>query len=201
MWALAPVALLCAESRFATDRQGSNDGDNYLGEMTKPARPSDPVKATGRPRTFFLTTSTASGRHILQTERMANLLIDVLRNCMHARRFVVHDFVVMPDHVHILVTLPGDLGVEKAMQFIKGGFSYRAKKELNFQGEIWQRGYSDVRVMDVHSLRNHREYIELNPVKAGLASSAEEFPFGSAYLKLRKRTQVETERGLKAGRG
>src|SRR5271155_5524667 len=107
--------------------------------MSKPSRPSDPENATGRTRTFFATTSTAGGRPLFQTERMANLFIDVLRSYMRTGKFIVHDFVVMPNHVHVLITIPGDLSIEKAMQFIKGGFSFRANKELGFRGEVWQR--------------------------------------------------------------
>jgi len=101
---------------------------------------------------------------------------------------VVHEFVVMPNHVHILITIPGELSLEKAMQLIKGSFSFRANKELGFRGEIWQRGYSDVRVVDEQSFEEHRAYIENNPVRAGLVNSAEEYPFGSLYLKKRKYT-------------
>jgi putative transposase len=118
---------------------------------------------------------------------MASLFIDVLRSCVRSGKFIVHDFVVMPDHVHILATVPGDLSVEKAMQFIKGSFSFRAGKELSFCGEIWQRGFSDVRVNDKRSFLLHRNYIYNNPVKAGLANSPEEFRYGSACLKVRKR--------------
>ncbi len=99
---------------------------------------------------------------------------------------IVHEFVVMPNHVHILMTLPGEMSVEKAMQLIKGGFSFRANKELGFRGEIWQRGFSDVRIVDEQSFEEHRAYIENNPVKAGLVSAAEEYPFGSVYLKKKK---------------
>lgn len=106
---------------------------------------------------------------------------------MREGKFTVHDFVVMPNHVHILLTIPGDLTIEKAMQLIKGGFSFRATKEIGFKGEIWQRGFSDVRVVDERSFQQHREYIESNSVRAGLASSAEEYPFGTAYLKKQKR--------------
>ncbi|MFP5250490.1 MAG: REP-associated tyrosine transposase, partial [Acidobacteriota bacterium] len=134
---------------------------------------------------------------------MAGLFIDVLRSQMRAGRLTVHDFIVMPDHVHILLTVPGDLSIEKAMQWIKGGFSYRANKELGFKGEIWQRGFSDVRVADEHSFRCHREYIKQNPVKAGLANAPEEYTHGSAYLKRQKQAAAsqaeETSKG--SGRG
>jgi putative transposase len=106
---------------------------------------------------------------------------------------IVHDFVVMPNHVHILMTVPGDMTLEKAMQLIKGGFSFRANKELGFRGEIWQRGYSDVRVVDEQSFEEHRAYIGNNPVKAGLANSPEEYPFGSACLKKRKNAGAKAQ--------
>jgi putative transposase len=117
---------------------------------------------------------------------MAGLLIEVLRSQMRAGKMIVHEFVVMPNHVHILMTLPGEMSLEKAMQLIKGVFSFRAKKELEFRGEIWQRGFSDVRIIDEQSFEEHRAYIENNPVKAGLVNSAEEYPFGSVHLKKRR---------------
>ena len=116
---------------------------------------------------------------------------------MRSGRAVIHDFVVMPNHVHILMTIHGDMSIEKAMQLIKGGFSFRAKKELGFQGEIWQRGFSDVRIIDEQSFQLHREYIDNNPVKAGLANSPEEYPSGSAYLKKRKRAGAEAQSSVR----
>jgi putative transposase len=128
---------------------------------------------------------------------MADLFIDVLRSTMRSGRAVIHDFVVMPNHVHILMTIHGDMSIEKAMQLIKGGFSFRAKKELGFGGEIWQRGFSDVRIIDEQSFQLHREYIDNNPVKAGLANSPEEYPSGSAYLKKRKRAGAEAQSSVR----
>ena len=84
------------------------------------------------------------GRPLRQSERNAMLFIDVLRSYVAAGKFEVHDFAVMPDHVHLLVTVGSDMSIEKAMQFIKGGFSYRLKKEFGYLGEIWQRGFSEV---------------------------------------------------------
>ncbi|HUB52368.1 MAG TPA: transposase [Terracidiphilus sp.] len=143
--------------------------------------------AKGEPRTFFVTTSTAGGRSIFQTARMAELLIDVLRSCVKSRRFTVHEFVVMPNHVHILLTIPGEMTLEKAMQYIKGGFSYRAGKELYFKGEVWQRGYSDVRIVDDQGYEQHRQYINQNPVRAGLADSPESYQYGTTYLKMTRK--------------
>ena len=158
--------------------------------MSKPSRPSTSENATGQARTFFVTTRTAAGRSLFQTERMANLLIDVFRSKMRAGKFTVLDFVIMPNHVHILLSVPGETSIEEALQLIKGNFSFRARNELEFHGEVWQRGFSDVRITDQQSFNKHREYIENNPIRAGLASSPEEYPFGSIHLKNLKRKQT-----------
>ena len=114
------------------------------------------------------------------------LLIDVLRLNVAAGKFQLHDFVLMPDHLHLLMTLPGDVTIEKAMQLIKGGFSYRLKTEFGYQGEVWQRGFSEVRISDEQSFLQHREYIFQNPVKAGLVDTAEQYPYGYTYLAKKK---------------
>ena len=85
------------------------------------------------------------GRALLQSERNATLFIDVLRSNVKLGKFRVHDFVVMPDHVHLLISVDRSISIEKAVQLIKGGFSYRVKKEHGYLGEVWQRGFSDVR--------------------------------------------------------
>jgi putative transposase len=81
-------------------------------------------------RVFFVTTKTSMGRRLLQSERNAMLLIDVLRSNVAADKFQLHEFVIMPDHLHLLMTLPVDMTIEKAMQFVKGGFSYRLKEGI-----------------------------------------------------------------------
>ena len=113
-------------------------------------------------------------------------LIDLLRSDVAAGKFQLHDFVIMPDHVHLLLTVSGDSTIERVMQFIKGGFSYRLKREFGYLGEVWQRGFSELRVEDRESYVRHREYIAQNPVRAGLVDSPEKFPYCFTYLAKRK---------------
>ena len=150
--------------------------------MARPARHANPSQVLSPSRTFFVTTKTSMGRALLQSERNATLLIDVLRSYVAGRKFQLHDFVVMPDHVHLLITVGGDMTIERAMQFVKGGFSFRLRKESGYLGEVWQRGFSEVRVDDRESFLRYRDYIAENPVKAGLVDSPEEFPYCFTYL-------------------
>jgi putative transposase len=134
------------------------------------------------------------GRALLQSDRNALLLIDVLRTNVKAGRFRVHDFVVMPDHFHAVITVNRDMTIEKTMQLIKGGFSFRLKKEFGYAGEVWQRGFLEVRVDDRESFLQHREYIAQNPVKAGLANSPGEFPYCYSYLARQKAAGAKAQR-------
>jgi putative transposase len=137
------------------------------------------------------------GRALLRSERNAKLFIEVVRSYVAAKKFQVHDFVVMPDHVHLLITVSADMSVERAVQLIKGGFSYRLKKEFEYSGEVWQRGFSEVRVNDRESFATHREYIAENPVKGGLVNASEDYPYCYGYLVRRKaagaKAREETE--------
>jgi putative transposase len=135
---------------------------------------------------FLVNTNTSMSRRLLQSERNATLLIDVLRSNVAAGRFQLEDFVIMLDHMHLRMTLQGDMTLEKAMQLIKGGFSFRLKSEFGYRGEVWQRGFSDVRIWDVQSCSQHRPYILQNPAKAGLVDSAEDWPYCYSYLAKKK---------------
>jgi putative transposase len=166
--------------------------------MAIPSRNDGSAKTPPYTRTFFVTTKTSMGRRLLQSDRFASLFIEVLRSCIAARRFRVHDFVVMPDHLHLLISVRGDISIEKAMQFIKGGFSHRVKKELGYSGEVWQRGFSEVRVDGQRSFEQHREYIAQNPVRAGLAKPGEAYAWCFETLRARKDAGAEARSSMEA---
>jgi putative transposase len=126
-------------------------------------------------RTFFITTTTANRRRIFQVERNAELFLDVLQQNRTKERMRLHAFVVMPDHVHLLLTPAPDISLEKAMQFIKGSFSFRLQSKL----DVWNRSFNEHRIRTRDDFENHRIYIEQNPVRANLVKDASEYKFSS----------------------
>ena len=154
--------------------------------MAIPVRNASSEAILSNARVFFATTKTSMAKRILQSERNAMLLIEVLRSNVTAGKFQLHDFVIMPNHLHLLVTLPSDMTIERTMQLVKGGFSYRLRKEYGFQGEVWQRGFSEARVNDRQSLLYYREYMAQNPVKAGLVDCPQLYPYSYTYLARKK---------------
>jgi len=165
--------------------------------MAKPDRNSNPNAILAPTRTFFVTTKASMGRRLLQSERNTGLLIDVLRSLVAEHKFKLHDFVVMPDHLHVILTVEEGMTVEKAMQLIKGRFSRRLGLELGYLGEVWQRGFSEVQILNWESFLKYREYIALNPVRAGLVDSPEKYPLCFEFLAQQK-LDVKNQTGAKA---
>jgi putative transposase len=162
--------------------------------MAHPARNAPAASILNPSRTFFVTTKAAMGKRLLQSERNAELLIDVLRSLVAEGRFELHDFVIMPDHLHLLLTVRDGMSIEKAMQLVKGRFSHRLSKELGYPGEVWQRGFTEEQMMNRESFNAHGRYIAENPVKSGLSAGVDEYPFRFGYL-ARKKTNAK--QGLK----
>ena len=154
--------------------------------MSKPDRNASPTSILSPARVFFATTKTSLGRHLLQSERNAGLMIDVLRSLVSEHKFKMHDFVIMPDHLHLLLAVEDGMTIEKAMQLVKGRFSRRVKLEFGYLGEVWQRGFTDTQVMNRESFRQHRAYIAGNPVKAGIVESPGQYPYCFEFLAKQK---------------
>jgi len=95
--------------------------------MSIPIRNADQLHVIASERTFFVTSSTWAKRGLLQSTRAAGPLIDVLYHYRQQRKYLLHEFVIMPDHFHLLITVGEEMTVEKAVQLIKGGFAFRAE--------------------------------------------------------------------------
>jgi putative DNA methylase len=93
-------------------------------------------------------------------------------------RYQLHAFVVMPNHVHLLVT--PRVPFAKWLGPLKGFTAHRANELLSRTGAFWQDESYDRLVRNNEEFERIRTYIENNPVTAGLAASPEEYPWSSA---------------------
>ncbi len=127
-------------------------------------------------RTFFITSVTAQRRALFQRTAAADLLVDVFLGYREMGKYLLHDFAIMPEHFHALITPAPEISLERAVQFIKGGFSFRLKSSL----PAWQASFTNHRIRDDEDFVRHREYIRMNPVRAGLVRKQEDYPHSSA---------------------
>src|SRR5262249_26102830 len=117
---------------------------------------------------------------IFRYERSARLFLDVVFSYRDEHLFLIHEFVLMPDHFHLIITPSESLSLERVLQRIKGGFSFRYGKDINSKREIWQKSFTLHHVMDQRDYDYHREYILQNPVRARLVEGPAEYPYSSA---------------------
>ena len=102
-----------------------------------------PLPAPQELRTYFVTAVTANRRRLFQVEANADLLLNTLTDYRDQNRYHLHSFVVMPDHFHAILTPAPEISLEKAMQYIKGGFSFRLKSKL----DVWSRSFNESQIL------------------------------------------------------
>jgi len=127
-------------------------------------------------RTYLVTAVTAQRRSLFQVTATAELLRQTIFDYRHQGRFLLHAFAIMPDHFHALITPAPDVSLEKALQFIKGGFSFRLKSKH----DVWMRSFNESQIMSEEKYLDCVRYIEENPVQRGLAKLPNEYRFSSA---------------------
>lgn len=142
--------------------------------MSKPPRD----RFVSDSRTYFVSANTWGSRALFQAEDIARLFLTTLYGYRAQQKYQLHEFVLMPTHFHLLLT--PETALERAMQLIKGGFSFHVRTIVRSK-DIWARGYVDHRVRDVSDYSHHRDYIHQNPCKAGLAARPEAYPYSSAF--------------------
>ncbi len=140
-----------------------------------------PVRRISPPGTYFVTATTSGRRPIFPAENLARIFLKTLYHYRREGAYLLHEFVLMPEHFHLLFTPAIIVTLEKAMQLIKGGSSHRLKAEDIFHGEVWQRGFTDHRIRDAEDYRSRRTYLLQNPVRRGLAATPEEYRYCSAF--------------------
>ncbi len=114
--------------------------------------------------TYALTIVTWQRRRILQTDRNASLAIATLFHHRDAGHFSLHAFVVMPDHLHVLVTPAIDQATARCAQLIKGATSHAIGRPS--AGKLWQDGYFDHRIRSLEDFGHQKSYIANNPTRA-----------------------------------
>ncbi len=127
-------------------------------------------------RTYFVTAVKAQRRSLFQVTANAELLQRIILDYRSQGRFLLHAFVIMPEHFHALITPAPEVSPEKSMQFIKGGFSFRLKSKL----DVWMRSFNETQIMTKEKFVRCSLCIENNPVRRRLALTPEIYPFSSA---------------------
>ena len=131
-------------------------------------------------------------QNLFQRQEVAELMVSTLLKYRDAGEFELHEYVVMPDHIHVLLSIQDQQPLSRAVQLInavrENGIMMRA---------VWQQRYHDRRVRDANEFAEMAQYIRQNPVRRGLVERAEEYPYSSAKV-LGLKPLIEEKDGLDA---
>jgi putative DNA methylase len=120
-----------------------------------------------------------SGQCWLRDAKIAGIVEDAL-HYFDSERYRLQAWVVMPNHVHVLLTLLEGHSLSSIVHSWKSFTAKEANRALGREGQFWQVEYFDRFIRNEKHFVAALEYIELNPVKAGLCAKREDWEFSSA---------------------
>ena len=120
-----------------------------------------------------------TGPKWLSASRVAGCVVQTILQGATLQQYHLRAYVIMPNHIHLLID--PQLPLQRIMKSIKGVSARNANRILNHTGKpFWQDESYDHWVRSEEELGTIRRYIELNPVRAGLAKHPEDWPWSSA---------------------
>ncbi len=142
----------------------------------------------------FITTSCYQRLPLLRSAKARDLFMAVLEQVRRRYHFVVVGFVVMPEHVHLLISEPERGNPSTVMQVVKQSFARRWLRQHRAgddarqgglwdlaldQGHVWQRRFYDFVVLNQRKRVQKLQYMHCNPVTRGLVLEAEQWRWSS----------------------
>jgi putative transposase len=142
----------------------------------------------------FITTSCYRRLPLLGSVRNRDLFVQALEQTRRCYRFVVVGYVIMPEHVHLLLTEPERANPSVVMQALKQSFARNLLRRLGTRadsrqgtlwnsplesGHIWQRRFYDFVVFSEHKRVEKLRYMHRNPVKRGLVLEPQQWLWSS----------------------
>ena len=144
--------------------------------------------------TYFFTLVTYRRRFVFDHAASRQILREIVLEVRAKHPFTIDAWVVLPDHMHCIWTLPEDCAdFSRRWSLIKSGFSRRAKSLFHVDGwmnaskrkrrelTIWQRRFWEHRIKDEEELNIYLDYTHYNPVKHGWVEKVVDWPFSTFH--------------------
>ncbi len=129
----------------------------------------------------YLVTTVTRHRHPVFTDLQAcRLLVGAMRGLHDCGAVASIAWVVMPDHLHWLFQLRGEMNLGQVVATLKGRSSRTINRRLGRRGSLWQEAFHDRAIRKGENLREAARYVIANPLRAGLAESIGDYPHWDA---------------------
>jgi REP-associated tyrosine transposase len=132
--------------------------------------------------TYFLACCVEKRRHLLHHPKWASAAIELYYEARARGDILLHAYVVMPDHYHVLLTLEGYPSISDLVRRLHSAFSRQVRQGMVVEGRVWQRRFYDHVIRDERDFLAKFGYIHDNPVLAGLVSDPRDYPWSSFHF-------------------
>ena len=132
-------------------------------------------------RCYFVTANTHNRRRIFSDQNACLIVLDNLAFYRDRGDFWLHAYIIMPDHLHLLLT-PVARNLSDVMRNVKSYIARQLIDELAEPPPVWQARFHDQMIRDERHFVSAVEYIHANPVKADICTSAEGYAYSSASV-------------------
>ncbi len=146
--------------------------------------------------TYFLTLCLANRSTSLLTDYIEELRT-AYKQTQEKQPFTVEAMVILPEHLHMIWTLPeNDFDYPNRVRLFKGYFSRQLPKYLSQVGNaslekkgelgIWQRRYWEHTIRDQLDFNQHMDYVHYNPAKHGLVVNIADWPYSTFHREVKR---------------
>ena len=129
--------------------------------------------------THFVTAPTFHRKRLFQNQKYGDLLTETLMGFRENHAVQIHDYVIMPDHVHVLFTTYGDLPADEAIQQLQRRFAEEVAREFGYDGEVWETSFHNDKVTTAEECSRCVKKIHSNPVRNGFCEKPGEYRMSS----------------------
>jgi len=151
---------------------------------------------------YFITTNTFKRKRVFKDDRNCKLFMGVLSYCQKRYKFKLYGYVVMPDHIHLLIQPDDNYTISAVIQKIKSIFAKEFKLKIKkrvaaslarggdsktiayaelieYNHPIWQKSFYDHAIRNEQDFEEKLDYIHQNPIRVGLVKSADQYKWSS----------------------
>jgi len=130
---------------------------------------------------FFITACTYRRRTLLMTDSVNEAFLRFAERAYADHNIAVGRYVIMPDHLHFFVCGPDNFELRRWIALLKQFLAKRIVRAPSAD-PIWQRGFFDHILRSDESYAQKWNYVRENPVRAGLVSNADYWPYAGEII-------------------
>lgn len=130
---------------------------------------------------YHVTARINRGEFALETAVIKNLFLHTIKRAKKKYSFSLFNFVIMSNHIHLIIKPQGDENLSVIMQWLLSVFAVAYNKRYNIHGHLWQDRFKSKVIDSIEQLLATHKYINDNPIKAELCADSRDFRWSGMW--------------------